>query len=64
MIKWVYCGKPNCTKCPHGPYLYKSKRKGNKVETIYEGRLVRPEDRYLLRERTKRPYPTNRRNVG
>jgi hypothetical protein len=22
MIRKIYCGKPNCTKCPHGYYLY------------------------------------------
>ena len=21
--RWVYCGKPNCRRCPHGPYWYK-----------------------------------------
>lgn len=20
--KHVWCGKPNCTRCPHGPYWY------------------------------------------
>lgn len=22
IVRTVYCSKPNCTKCPHGPYLY------------------------------------------
>lgn len=21
-LRWVHCKKPNCTKCPHGPYWY------------------------------------------
>ena len=22
-LRLVRCGKPNCTRCPHGPYWYK-----------------------------------------
>ena len=22
-LRWVYCGKPNCHRCPHGPYWYR-----------------------------------------
>lgn len=24
--KYVKCGKPNCSKCPHGPYYYTAQR--------------------------------------
>jgi hypothetical protein len=37
-IKYVYCGKEKCRSCPHGPYLYVSRREGKKVKTLYLGR--------------------------
>jgi hypothetical protein len=37
-IKYVYCGKEKCRSCPHGPYLYVSRREGKKVKTVYLGR--------------------------
>jgi hypothetical protein len=36
--KYVRCGKPGCTKCPHGPYTYLSYREGKTVKTQYLGR--------------------------
>jgi hypothetical protein len=30
------CGKPNCSKCPHGPYVYGVDNQGHRV---YLGRL-------------------------
>lgn len=36
--KYVRCGKPNCTKCPHGPYVYLSYRAGSTVKTQYVGK--------------------------
>jgi hypothetical protein len=36
--KFVRCGKPGCTKCPHGPYTYLSYRVGSTVKTQYVGR--------------------------
>ena len=27
-LRWVYCGKPNCHRCPHGPYWYKLAYRG------------------------------------
>ena len=32
------CGKPNCTKCPHGPYWYVAHRIGSKVTECYVGK--------------------------
>jgi hypothetical protein len=37
-VKYVYCGKEKCKSCPHGPYLYVSKRVGGKVKNVYLGR--------------------------
>jgi hypothetical protein len=37
-VKYVYCGKERCRSCPHGPYLYVSKREGGKVKSVYLGR--------------------------
>lgn len=32
------CGKPTCTRCPHGPYWYAVWREGSRVKTRYVGR--------------------------
>jgi hypothetical protein len=37
-VKYVYCGKERCRSCPHGPYLYVSRREGSKVKSLYLGR--------------------------
>jgi hypothetical protein len=37
-IKYVSCGKGKCRRCPHGPYLYVSRREGGKVKSVYLGR--------------------------
>jgi len=37
-VKYVYCGKEKCKSCPHGPYLYASRREGGKVKSVYLGR--------------------------
>jgi hypothetical protein len=36
----VRCGKPTCTRCPHGPYWYACWREGDKVRTRYIGRAL------------------------
>lgn len=33
----VKCGKPGCTKCPHGPYWYAYWREDGKVRSRYIG---------------------------
>ncbi|MDQ3757282.1 MAG: hypothetical protein M3394_05500 [Actinomycetota bacterium] len=38
----VRCGKPTCTRCPHGPYWYACWREGDKVRTRYIGRTLDP----------------------
>jgi hypothetical protein len=37
-VKYVYCGKGKCRSCPHGPYLYVSRRESGKVKSVYLGR--------------------------
>jgi hypothetical protein len=37
-VKYVYCGKEMCRSCPHGPYLYATRREGSKVKSVYLGR--------------------------
>lgn len=36
----VRCGKPTCTRCPHGPYWYATWREGDKVRTRYIGKVL------------------------
>ena len=37
--KYIKCGKEDCSKCPHGPYVYVFWRMGAKVRSIYLGRV-------------------------
>ena len=39
----VRCGKKGCTKCPHGPYVYKYWREGGRLRKKYAGKPKRPE---------------------
>ncbi len=36
-LESVKCGKPGCTKCPHGPYWYAYWREEGKVRSRYIG---------------------------
>ncbi len=36
----VRCGKPTCTRCPHGPYWYAAWREDGKVRTRYVGKVL------------------------
>lgn len=36
----VRCGKPGCTRCPHGPYWYAYWREGDRVRTEYVGKQL------------------------
>ena len=36
-LESVKCGKPGCTKCPHGPYWYAYWREDGKVRSRYIG---------------------------
>jgi hypothetical protein len=37
-LEGVKCGKPGCTRCPHGPYWYAYWREGGRVRSRYIGR--------------------------
>jgi len=39
-IRHIFCGKPNCTQCPHFSYLYLQYRTGNKVRDFYVGKYT------------------------
>ena len=41
-LESVKCGKPGCTKCPHGPYWYAYWREGGKVRSRYIGPELPP----------------------
>lgn len=36
--RWIRCRKAACTKCPHGPYLYRVWRDGKKIRAEYLGK--------------------------
>lgn len=38
----VTCGKPGCTRCPHGPYWYAYWREDGRVRSRYIGRNLPP----------------------
>lgn len=38
----VRCGKPNCTRCPHGPYWYAYWTEGGRRRSRYVGKLDDP----------------------
>jgi hypothetical protein len=38
VVKMVYCGKKNCSKCPHGPYRYNVVKVKGKQTWQYVGR--------------------------
>lgn len=37
-LETVRCGKPGCSRCPHGPYWYAYYREGGKLRSRYIGR--------------------------
>lgn len=39
----VRCGKPGCTKCPHGPYWYAYWTENGRRRSRYVGRLLEEE---------------------
>ena len=36
----VKCGKPTCTRCPHGPYWYAYWREDGRLRTRYVGKSL------------------------
>ena len=43
-LEKVNCGKPNCEKCPHGPYWYGYKRVNGKLVSFYVGKELPKEE--------------------
>ena len=41
--QWIKCGKPNCTRCPHGPYWYAYWREDGTRRPRYIGKLAEEE---------------------
>lgn len=39
-LVYIYCKKVQCHSCPHGPYWYARYRQGNKIKSIYVGRVL------------------------
>jgi hypothetical protein len=37
--QWIKCGKPNCTRCPHGPYWYAYWTEDGTRRSRYVGKL-------------------------
>lgn len=44
-LEKVNCGKPNCEKCPHGPYWYGYRRVNGKLVSFYIGKELKDEVR-------------------
>lgn len=36
----VRCGRPNCARCPHGPYWYAYWREGGRLRSRYIGKRL------------------------
>ncbi len=51
----VRCGKPNCTRCPHGPYWYVYWKEGGRTRSRYVGRTLpqKARDVYEQKQRAK-----------
>ena len=49
----VNCGKPGCSRCPHGPYWYAYWREGGRVRSKYIGRKLTVDE--LKLKAPKRP---------
>ncbi|MCL4490108.1 MAG: hypothetical protein M1570_18545 [Chloroflexi bacterium] len=51
----VRCGKPNCTRCPHGPYWYAYWKENGRTRSRYVGRTLprKARDVYEKKLRTK-----------
>lgn len=46
--RMIPCGKKGCMRCPHGPYWYAVHRVGPKVKSIYIGRVLPEELKFLV----------------
>ena len=44
--QWVRCGKPTCTRCPHGPYWYAYWTENGRRRTRYVGKLTEEDSEF------------------
>lgn len=51
----VNCGKPGCSKCPHGPYWYAYWREDGRVKSKYIGRKLTVDELKLKKPRGAAP---------
>lgn len=49
----VRCGKPNCTRCPHGPYWYAYWKENGRTRSRYVGRALPPRAKESYEEKQK-----------
>jgi hypothetical protein len=49
----VRCGKPNCTRCPHGPYWYAYWKENGRTRSRYVGRALPPRAQEAYEEKQK-----------
>lgn len=49
----VRCGKPNCTRCPHGPYWYVYWKEGGRTRSRYVGRSLPDKARQVYEEKQR-----------
>ena len=51
----VRCGKPNCTRCPHGPYWYAYWKENGRTRSRYVGSSLpqRAKDVHERKQRAK-----------
>jgi hypothetical protein len=51
----VRCGKPNCTRCPHGPYWYAYWKENGRTRSRYVGRALpqRAKEAYEEKQKAK-----------
>jgi hypothetical protein len=49
----VRCGKPNCTRCPHGPYWYVYWKDGGRTRSRYVGRTLPQKARDVVEQKQR-----------
>lgn len=49
----VRCGKPNCTRCPHGPYWYAYWKENGRTRSRYVGRALPRKARDVYEKKLK-----------
>lgn len=58
VYRWVGCGKPNCKKCPHGPYWYCNFTRKGKHVSVYLGAVFKTlAERNEEKKQLRREHP-------